>query len=76
MKGEKKIMKGEIKTDTEKKMPLMNERKNWRRDKKEDEGKNWAVDAKKKSPGIEVNNWMDERKKSNMEKEKKDEVKN
>ena len=36
-----------------------------------DEVKNRAVDAKKKSPGTEVNNRMDERKKSNM-----DEVKN
>ena len=41
-----------------------------------DEVKNRAVDGKKKSPGSEVNNRMDERKKSNMEKEKKNEVKN
>ena len=43
---------------------------------KEVEVKNRAIEAKKKSPVTEVNNRMDERKKSPIEKEKYDEVKN
>ena len=44
--------------------------------KKEDEVKNRATEAKKKSPNTEVNNRMAKRKKSPIEKEKYDEVKN